>query len=89
MPHVYILKSEKGQYYIGSTSDLKQRLVRHASGSTPSTKRLGMCKLVFQQEFDLLADARYIEARLKKLKRKDDIEKIVIDGFIKIKPPHA
>ena len=86
MPFVYILKTARGKYYIGSTTDLKSRIKHHKGGYTPSTKRLGKVDLIFSQEYPTLDDARSIERKLKKLKRKDYLEKIVIDGKIKIKP---
>ena len=38
MPYVYLLQSEAvvGQRYVGSTSDLKQRLAEHNAGSLPT-----------------------------------------------------
>jgi len=87
MPYVYILESlDDGRYYVGSTADLGKRLRHHIGGFTPSTKRFGKVKLVFQQEYDTLKEARFIERRLKKLKRKDYLKKIIEDGFIKIMP---
>ena len=87
MPHVYILESIiDGRYYIGSTTNLELRMKHHIGGHTPSTNRFGEIKLVFSQEYNSLKEARIIERRLKKLKRKDYIEKIIGDGFIKIKP---
>jgi len=85
MGYVYILQNEKGNYYIGSTTDVDRRFKQHKEGHTPSTSRMKGLKLVFSQKFDTLERARYIEYRLKKLKRHDYIEKIVNDGFIKIK----
>lgn len=86
MSFVYILKSRKSnKYYIGSTTDLKNRIKHHKGGHTPSTKRLGDVDLVFSQEYNSVSDARKIEFKLKKLKRRDYIEKIIKDGFIKIK----
>ena len=86
MAYVYILESiNGGQYYIGSTVDLAKRLIHHQKGFTPTTKRFGEVKLVFSQQFSSLKEARYIERRLKQLKRKDYITKIIKDGFIKIK----
>ncbi len=41
MAFVYILESESGAFYIGSTLDINQRVRHHAGGYTPSTKRLG------------------------------------------------
>lgn len=82
MAWVYILISQKGQYYIGSTASLKKRLVHHKSGHTPSTKRMGEVALVFKQEYQELETARKAERFLKRLKRKDYIEKIIKDGRI-------
>jgi len=41
-------------------------------------------KLVLSQEVPSLAIARKVERRIKKMKRKDYIEKMVSDGYIKI-----
>jgi predicted GIY-YIG superfamily endonuclease len=84
MAFVYILQSDKGRYYIGSTTDMVERLKHHAGGYTPSTKALGKMRLVLQQEYATISGARKVEARLKRLKRKDYIAKIVKDGHIKI-----
>ena len=86
MPFVYILKNEEGRYYIGSTTDLNDRMSHHLGGHTPSTRRIGDLELVFTQEYKFLKEARSVELKLKKLKRRDYIASIVKDGFIKIKP---
>lgn len=86
MAHVYILKTESGRYYIGSTTDLPERLKHHESGFTPSTKRMGDVNLIFSQEYLTLKEARLVESKLKKLKRRDYIEKIIADGRINIQP---
>lgn len=83
MAHVYILKSENGTFYIGSTDNLERRLKQHASGQTQTTRQKKIYKLVFEQKFSTLANARKIEKRIKKWKRKDYIEKIIQDGYIK------
>jgi predicted GIY-YIG superfamily endonuclease len=57
---------------------------QHSTGHTPSTKRLGIGKLVLQQEFKTLKEARSVEFKLKQLKRHDYIAKIVQDGYIRI-----
>ncbi|MFA6552119.1 MAG: GIY-YIG nuclease family protein [Candidatus Paceibacterota bacterium] len=82
---MYVLKNEKGGYYVGSTVDLKARIRHHMNGFTPSTSKMGKLELVFSQEYGCLKDARHIEMRIKKLKRKDYIEKIIADGKIKMK----
>ena len=84
MACVYILKSEKGKYYVGSTIDLEKRLRHHKGGFTPSTKRLGKLSLIFSQEYPTLKEARIIERKIKKLKRQDYIKKIIKDGLIKM-----
>ncbi len=86
MATVYILQSlQGGHFYIGSTINLPQRLKHHYGGHTPYTKSLGKVDLVFSQEYPTLAEARFVEKKLKALKRKDYIEKIIKDGYIKIK----
>lgn len=85
MSWVYILENEDGKYYIGSTTNLNNRLKHHLGGYTPSTKRLGKLQLVFSQEYKLLESARIIERKLKKLKRKDYIKKIIKEGTIKMR----
>lgn len=87
MAYVYILESQRDKrYYIGSAVDLKSRLRHHRGGFTHSTRRFGELKLVFNQEYTSLSEARGIERKLKKLKRKDYIEKIIKDGFITLRP---
>lgn len=81
---VYILKNSLGKFYVGSTDNLERRLKQHNSGHTQTTKNMGSVVLIFRQDFDNLIIARKIEAKLKKLKRKDYLEKIIKDGFIKI-----
>ncbi|HEY4477934.1 MAG: hypothetical protein A2460_02325 [Omnitrophica WOR_2 bacterium RIFOXYC2_FULL_43_9] len=86
MGFVYILKNQKGGFYIGSTADLNRRVKQHLAENTFTTKRMKAFELVFSQEYRTLMEAKKIELKLKKLKRKDYIAKIVQDGFIKIKP---
>ena len=87
IPYVYILKSDPGSYYVGSTTDLKERIKHHKGGHTKSTKALRAKELVFSQEYDTLSQARWVERKLKSFKRKDFIEKIIKEGSIKIAPP--
>jgi putative endonuclease len=87
MAWVYILQEENnGRYYIGSTVDLKRRLEQHATNHTPTTTRFSLPKLVLSQEYKTLEDARKIERRLKKLKRRDYINQIVQEGNIRMNP---
>lgn len=86
MAYVYILKTKSGKYYVGSTENLSTRLAHHIGGHTPSTKKLGAEALLLSQEYETLKDARSVEYKIKNLKRKDYIEKMLKDGYIKVKP---
>ncbi|MEA1929657.1 MAG: GIY-YIG nuclease family protein [Patescibacteria group bacterium] len=86
MAYVYILRCDGNRYYVGSAVDLQKRLKHHDRGLTPSTKRLGNCHLVLSQEYETLIDARLVEGKIKKLKRKDYIARMVKDGVIKVMP---
>lgn len=83
-PTVYILYFKKSdKYYIGSTNNLPRGIRQHYSGHTPSTKRLGDdFTLVFSQLVSTLKIARQAERRIKSWKRRDYVEKIVLDGSI-------
>ena len=84
MAFVYILRSLKSNtYYVGSTNDVMRRLKQHNFGNVTSTKYKRPYKLVFYQEFLDLNKAKNIERKIKSWKRKDFIEKIIKDGYIK------
>jgi putative endonuclease len=56
--HVYILYSKsKDRLYIGSASDVEERLKRHNAGATPSTKPGKPWKIVFTKQFDSKTEA--------------------------------
>ncbi|MCA9404992.1 MAG: GIY-YIG nuclease family protein [Candidatus Omnitrophica bacterium] len=85
MAFVYILQSRKnGNYYIGSTDNIEQRIKQHQKGRVISTKGLLPVDIVFKQACDDIKTARLVEKRIKRLKRKDYIQKIIEDGYIKI-----
>lgn len=82
---VYILKSLKSsRYYIGSTNDPGRRLFDHNAGNTRSTRYGIPWFICFQQEFPDLTTARKIEYKLKKLKRKDYLERMISEGVVKL-----
>lgn len=83
--YVYILRDSKNTFYVGSTLNLENRLKAHLSGSTRTTKKMSYPKLVLSQEYESIMIARKIERRIKNLKRKDYLEKMVEDGYIKLK----
>jgi putative endonuclease len=85
--YVYILRSLKnGRFYIGSTNDVNRRFVEHKLGRCITTKKMLPVELAFFQEYDSLKIAKGIEYKLKKLKRKDIIERIIREGRIQMGP---
>ena len=72
-------------YYVGSSANPKRRLDDHNQGRVKATKNKGPWVLKFFQEFSTVSEARQIEYKIKKLKRRDILEKIIKDGYIKIK----
>jgi len=69
MAYVYIIQGTSGRYYIGSCQDVAKRLERHNSGMVYSSKRLGLpLKLIAYRAFDSSAQARAVEAKLKRWK---------------------
>ena len=51
MHYVYILRSESGEKYIGTTEDLKRRLQEHNFGKTKTTKNNGEYKIIWYCAF--------------------------------------
>ena len=82
--YVYILRDEEGKFYVGSTTDLKRRLYQHGKNHTHTTHRMKEPKIVLTQEYPSLEIARKIERKIKNLKRKDYIEKMVKEGYIRL-----
>mgnify|MGYP001618531377 FL=1 len=81
---VYILKDRNGKFYVGSTDNLERRLRQHKNGHTQTTKKMDNFEIILKQEYGSLNLARKIELKIKKLKRKDYIEKMINDGYIRI-----
>lgn len=83
MSFVYILKSLKnGRYYVGSTSNLKRRIVEHNSGKSKYTSLSFPYELKFSQEYESLAFARKAEYWLKRQKDRNFLERIINEGII-------
>jgi predicted GIY-YIG superfamily endonuclease len=74
---------DDGQWYIGSTSNLKRRLLEHSRGYKAGTRFSKKPKLLFSQDFESISLARRIEYRLKKYKSKKILDKIIKDKVIK------
>lgn len=66
MFYTYVLKSLRdGNLYVGSTKDLKLRLVKHNSGLVKSTKFRAPFKLIYYEAYLCEKDARLREQHLK------------------------
>lgn len=66
MYYVYILHSEKDRHlYIGSSPDLKKRILKHNTGRVRSTKNRRPLKLIYYEAYMLRLDALRREKYLK------------------------
>jgi len=66
---LYILQSEStGRFYVGSTNDLARRLKEHQRGHSLATRARGPWRLVHQESFPSLAEARRREWEIKQWK---------------------
>ena len=74
----YILYSEsRDRYYIGSSQNPDQRLIQHNSGRNKSTKTGIPWKVVHQEHFETLTEARARENFIKKMKSREFILKVI------------
>ncbi|MEK7585015.1 MAG: GIY-YIG nuclease family protein [Patescibacteria group bacterium] len=75
---VYILRSLKdGKYYVGSTSDLGDRLKRHNAGGTPSTRHRRPLEIVYSEECRTRGEAVSREFKIKSYKGGEAFKKLV------------
>jgi putative endonuclease len=79
--YIYVLQSEKNnQYYIGATSDIGKRLIRHNKGYSRYTKAARPWKLVYKEVYDTLSEARKREKQIKAWKKRAAIEQLIRGG---------
>jgi putative endonuclease len=75
---IYLLLSQKDKKtYLGSTSNLERRLLEHTKGLNISTKNRRPLKLIYNEEYDNLADARARERFLKSRSGRRELAKII------------
>jgi putative endonuclease len=80
MHYVYILKSlSSGEFYKGSTEDLRRRLREHNSGHSEFTKNNRPWKLIYYEFFSSKKDSLREELFLKSGKGRDRIKYLLID----------
>ena len=64
--YVYVLKSKKdGEFYIGSTNDLRRRFKEHNDGKVFSTKSHIPFEIIYYEAYKKEEDARRRESNLK------------------------
>jgi len=71
MAWVYIVQNPVGQFYVGMTTDLDQRVLAHNVGISKWTKRRGPWNLVWGQECATIGEARKLENKIKRQGRGD------------------
>ncbi|MBZ5531730.1 MAG: GIY-YIG nuclease family protein [Acidobacteriia bacterium] len=78
MAFTYVLRSTtSGRFYIGSALKLQERLDEHARGHSPYTRGRGPWKLVYQEQYSTLAEARRRERQLKSWKSHRSIQELI------------
>lgn len=76
MHYVYILKSTgKNWYYVGSSSDLQNRLQYHQDGKVRSTASKRPLKLIYYEAYESVDKARSREKEIKS--KRSEKEKII------------
>ncbi len=63
--YVYILENKEGRQYVGSTHDVKKRLMKHNKGDVPHTSKFRPWELCFASAFPTMEDALVFEKYLK------------------------
>ena len=78
MFHLYILLSEKtNKFYIGSTGNMEDRLIRHNSGRSKATKAGIPWKLMYMEEFETRNEAIKREMELKSWKSHNRVAQLI------------
>ena len=80
--YVYFLTNRpNGILYVGVTNDLVRRVFEHRSGAVPRfTKRYGLKRLVYFEQFGTMPDAIQREHNIKHWSRAWKVRKIVVDN---------
>ncbi len=66
MFYVYVLNNPKSsEFYIGSTNNLKRRMIEHNKGKVESTRLKGPYNLIYYEAYKAEHDARRREKMLK------------------------
>ncbi len=78
---VYILESQiDGSFYIGQTSNLKERLKRHNQGLNRSTKSKKPWEVIYAEDCTSRSEAMKLEKKLKGWKKREAIIRYINDN---------
>ena len=78
---VYILFSEtKNRFYIGFTSDMQQRIMRHNQKSKGFTGYVNDWKIVYTEKYNSKEEAYTREQQIKSWKSRIKIQKLINDS---------
>lgn len=78
MYHLYIIQSlSNNKFYVGSTGNLSDRLLRHNTGRSKATKTGTPWKLVYSEEFETRSEAMKREVDIKSWKSHTMIENLI------------
>lgn len=82
MFYLYILLSEKNnKFYVGSTANLSDRILRHNSARSKATASGIPWKLVYTEEFNTRSEAMKRECQIKAWKSHSLIDKLINSGL--------
>ena len=75
MPYVYMAKNDKGKLYIGVSKNLESRLKEHNTQRGSVFTKSGNFKIIIEEEYSTLLEARQREIQIKKWRRnkKEDL----------------
>ena len=75
---VYILFSQsKNRFYIGFTSNLKERIIRHNQKSKGFTGNVNDWKIVYTENYSTKEEAQKRELQIKSWKSRTKIEELI------------
>ena len=75
---VYILYSDVlGQYYIGHTADIEDRLCRHINSGSKATKKANDWRIVYTEGFQSKSEAVKREFEIKRKKSRKYVEWLI------------
>ena len=76
--HVYLLFSEsKNRYYIGYSSNLEARLIRHNQKSKGFTGNTNDWKVVYTEQYNTIEEAQKRELQIKSWKSRIKIQELI------------